>query len=771
MAAPVFSSPSLPATLDGAQQRIRELEQQLLESSAATATAQTRLHLLINQLQEGVALLDEAGTLLLINDQACQLWGMPLPASQWVGHSSRAIQQRFRKAVAHPEAFAERLHQLLVDRQPAYNELVELKDGRLLERDFLPMQEAPGAPEHLLVCLRDVTERQRLHQQLQSIASIPGQNPNPILRVDLHGELIYTNQSADSLYAALCPEEQQQLLAAARQIAAAALAEGTEQKMDLAIARGHFASFVVPLPESGFANIYLVNITARVQAEQAMLRAKEEAEAAVKARENFLANMSHEIRTPMNGVLGMAAQLSKTQLDSRQREWLGIIRSSGQHLLTIINDVLDMAKITSGKLEMEQTPFNLCDSFAQALQPLIHQATEKGLVVAGTPLRNSCSYPWVLGDPYRLNQILLNLVSNAIKFTEPGGRIIVIAREVASTDTSLTVEVTVEDTGIGIDAAQQERIFEGFTQAYADTTRRFGGTGLGLSISRALVEQYGGKLRLQSEVGRGSTFSFTLTLPRAHAAPAPVAPVAFDSGILRGRRALLFEDNEINREVARLLLEEWGMHVDEAENGLIGLDLYRQRAYDIVLMDIQMPGMSGLEATAAIRQLPDAAKANVPILALTANAFRADNEQYLAAGMNACLTKPFEEEKLYQQLKQLLEKAAPPAAYNLEKLRALAHGREAFVIKIIRSFLANIPASLAQLEAAATAGNWEQVASLVHHIKPNLEALGIPDVAEVVSQLEQPETALQAEPSRLVARLVAKLQRALQELPRELPAA
>jgi CheY-like chemotaxis protein len=232
------------------------------------------------------------------------------------------------------------------------------------------------------------------------------------------------------------------------------------------------------------------------------------------------------------------------------------------------------------------------------------------------------------------------------------------------------------------------------------------------------------------------------------------------------------EDNEINRDVARMLLEEWGVEVDEAENGRQGIDMYQQQLYDAVLMDIQMPGMSGLEATSLIRQLPDARQANVPIIALTANAFRADNVQYLAAGMNACLTKPFEEADLYQELEKLWQHPEPATvSYDLTKLRALSHGREAFVGKIIRSFLANVPASIAQLEAAAAGGDWQQVAALVHHIKPGIESLGVREVAGALQQLEQPEAGQEAEARPLheaVARLVAQVKRALQELPREL---
>jgi len=516
---------------------------------------------------------------------------------------------------------------------------------------------------------------------------------------------------------------------------------------------------------------YGQEITESVLAEQALRRAKLAAEAAVQARENFLANISHEIRTPLNGVLGMASQLAKTSLDGRQQEFVRTIRHAGQHLLHVINDVLDMAKITSGKLELESVAFNLCDSMGEALRPLANQAKEKGIHFAGTPLRTTCAYPWVLGDPHRLNQILINLVANALKFTEPGGRIVVIGEQLSETATTLTVRFSVEDTGIGIAPEKQELIFEGFTQAYSDTTRRFGGTGLGLSISRALVEQLGGQLFLSSEVGRGSNFAFVLTLPKAAAlVAATTLRDSYDTGALRGRRLLVIEDNEINRTVARLLFEGWGAHVEEAEDGLTGVQYVRDAAqpYDVVLMDIQLPGLNGLDATAAIRALPDVARANLPIVALTANAFRVDRDRYLAAGMNACLAKPFEEEDVYQTLVRLLPAPAPTPAYDLSKLRTLARGREEFVVKIIHSFLRNIPDSLAQLRAAVEAGHWEEAAKITHHIKPSLESVGVPHVAEAVRQLEAAAPADYAHLPAAAALLASHVQRALAELPREL---
>ena len=396
------------------------------------------------------------------------------------------------------------------------------------------------------------------------------------------------------------------------------------------------------------------DITDRVLAGKELKRAKLAAEAAVQARENFLANMSHEIRTPMNGVLGVANLLAKTPLTPTQQEYLRIIRSSGQHLLAVLNDVLDMAKITSGKLELSIEAFNLCDSMQQAVQPLALQAQEKGIAFEGTPLSASCPYPVVQGDAHRLNQILINLVSNAIKFTPAGGRVRVEGELLAETADTLTIQFRVTDTGMGMPPEVIARIFESFTQAYADTTRLFGGTGLGLSISRALVEQMNGSLTVESTPGQGSCFAFTLPLPKAAMAAAAVAADVFDTGALHGVRVLLVEDNDINRMVASWTMKAWGVVVTEAESGTQGLAQLAQQPFDLVLMDIQMPGMSGLEAVALIRAHPEPARAGVSVLALTANAFRTDHLRYLAAGMDACLAKPFEEAELYTKLVQLL---------------------------------------------------------------------------------------------------------------------
>jgi two-component system sensor histidine kinase/response regulator len=349
--------------------------------------------------------------------------------------------------------------------------------------------------------------------------------------------------------------------------------------------------------------------------------------------------MSHEIRTPMNAIIGLAHLTLKTDLSHRQRDYLTKISGAAQSLLRIVNDVLDVSKIEAGQLQLEHIRFNVHTIFDDLISIVGHRLAEKGLELR---MNIGPELPAHLtGDPLRLSQVLLNLTNNAVKFT-PRGFVAVHARVVEQGADDVRVRFAVEDSGVGLTAEQCARLFRPFVQADSSTTRQFGGTGLGLSISKRLVELMGGDIGVESTPGRGSTFWFTVRFKRAAAVEqAPLAASAAPPASLRGARILLAEDNPINQQVAVELLQGAGAVVDVAGNGAEALQSMQARAYDAVLMDLQMPVMDGFETTRRLRALQAAGRLPAfPILALSAHAGAADRRQGAAAGMDDYLTKP-----------------------------------------------------------------------------------------------------------------------------------
>ena len=380
------------------------------------------------------------------------------------------------------------------------------------------------------------------------------------------------------------------------------------------------------------------NITDRKLAELAL-------EEANSAKSTFLATMSHEIRTPLNGVLGMAQAMASGDLDAEQHGRLKIIRQSGEALLTILNDFLDLSKIEAGKLEIEEIAFDLEAVAQSALAPFSALAEAKGVRLSLDAAAAGGAY---LGDPTRIRQILYNLTSNALKFTAEG-EIALSVRPIPAGG----LEVRIADTGIGIPADKLASLFDSFTQVDASTARKFGGTGLGLSICRRLTDLMGGAIAVESEIGKGSTFIVTLPLPRIGDSldePAD-ASVSLPLAELARVRVLAAEDNEVNRLVLRTLLAQIGLDPDIVEDGALAVEAWETGDWDVILMDIQMPNLDGVEATRAIRaREAETGRARTPIIGLTANSMSHQIAEYSAAGMDAHVSKPIDAARLFQAI-------------------------------------------------------------------------------------------------------------------------
>lgn len=470
---------------------------------------------------------------------------------------------------------------------------------------------------------------------------------------------------------------------------------------------------------------------------------------AQKAKEQFLANISHEIRTPINGIAGMAALLSQNPTKDEQKTYLNAIKSAADNLKVIINDILDLASIESGKLKFEEIGFNLNDLLRSLIDTYSVHASEKRIKLSYSLTHEANKI--FIGDPVRLNQILINLISNAIKFTHNG--FIQVSVKVEKIRGKIYVlRFDISDTGIGIPQNKLQTIFESFSQADASVTRKYGGTGLGLTIVKQLVELQNGTIDVVSQENEGSTFSFTIEyqLGKIEFFDETKLYKPKNNSPLKNAFVLLVEDNDINRLYASSILKMWGCVFETADNGVVALEKIRNNAFDIILMDIQMPVMDGFETTKAIRQ-GDPKHNKVPIIALTANATQKDFENCIAAGMNDCITKPFTQEDLFQVLtkylgkkltlnKKSVEDAVPPnevSVVDLSYLKNVSNNNEQFIKEIVSAFLESMPTTVSDIKAQLVKKDWVQLAKVLHKIKPTITLMGIHDLKDKIILLER----------------------------------
>jgi two-component system CheB/CheR fusion protein len=482
-------------------------------------------------------------------------------------------------------------------------------------------------------------------------------------------------------------------------------------------------------------------------AEEAKAKAEDAthiAEDAVKAKQQFLSNMSHEIRTPMNAIIGFTKVVLKTELTNKQREYLTAIKLSGNSLVVLINDILDLAKVDAGKMTFEEIPFKMSASIAAMMHLFETKVQEKNLALI--KVYDDKIPEVLLGDPVRLHQIILNLVSNAVKFTSKG-KITVSLQLVAQDDEKVSIEFKIADTGTGIPENKTAQIFEKFHQASSETSRLYGGTGLGLAIVKQLVEAQGGTITLKSKVGKGSVFSFNLTFKKTNAAAEAETPFLEIAAENNNIKVLVVEDIALNQLLMKTLLDDFGFEQEIAVNGKIAIEKLQQKKYDIILMDLQMPEMNGFEATEYIR---NNMKLNIPIIALTADVTTVDLEKCKAVGMNDYIAKPVDERILYSKIVGLV-KNLPEKKYNIAAQAQTGDDKNnrctdlAYLINITRYdrklmmemialYLKQTPPLIGTLKKSMQNEDLEQLQAAAHKLVPSFSIMGIDKEYEMMAK-------------------------------------
>jgi signal transduction histidine kinase/FixJ family two-component response regulator/CHASE3 domain sensor protein len=512
---------------------------------------------------------------------------------------------------------------------------------------------------------------------------------------------------------------------------------------------------VILLASSGVALVFVIFIINDINKsnyyKQQLIESQAKAEKLAQVKQNFLSNMSHEIRTPLGAIVGFSERLAKEPLNAQQQTYVDAVRNSSDFLLSTVNEILDLSKIEAGKLSIEVEPFSFRNTLESVCQTLSIKAADKGISL-------DCQIPdqlpdQLLGDAYRLKQILINLVNNAIKFTEEGS-VKIEARVKEEFKNKACLEISVSDTGIGIPPEKQSLIFEDFSQADNSTARKYGGTGLGLSICKRILELQGGSIRVKSQPGKGSVFTFALTYDKTELAPARHIQQEIDLSRIAPIKMLFADDDAYNLVLYRSIVNAWGVQADLVKDGQEAIEKAITRKYDIIFLDINMPILSGMEVADYIRNKPNL-NAQVPIVALTANVIRDDINSYIEAGMTACLSKPFKEEDLYSKIIELVpekeieeesifeeENIAPvqlstaAQLYSLDNIATFARGDDDTLRMIIESFISETKNNLAIMQEAADNKNWATVGGMAHKMVNGFCHFEVNSVVPALRKLE-----------------------------------
>jgi PAS domain S-box-containing protein len=706
---------------------------------------------LIANLNYGIVVEDSESKTLLMNQLFCTMLGLPDCPAGMTGMVFLKAAELFMARLKQPEKFMARVDELTTGRQPATDDEIEMRDGRVLQRDYIPIYVDNEFTGNLWK-FRDVTAERETQRALQRLSLVASANEDGVVFTDPTGVITWSNEGFARLTGyspeeiigntpiALCSgplTDKKSLKEMLRSFHAGDnfTVEVIHYKKDGSSFWGRVKGQSVLDEKKQIVQYFAMieDITDQKKMELALIEAKEQAEESSKAKESFLTNMSHEIRTPMNAILGMCGQLKKTVLNDKQLFYLETVHTAAEDLLIVINDILDISKIEAGELGLEAIGFRMKDVLSRVIRVMGHKAEEKGIRLSWS--QDGSIHPVLIGDPYRLNQVLLNLVSNAVKFTHRGSVLIECrANGPLNVGESQCIQIRVKDTGIGMSQLFIDRLFDKFSQEDISVTRKYGGTGLGMSISRQLVELMKGQIQVRSRKGEGTEMLLTIPFLRGEESDLKQEDKTIaDFAIFEGKRILLAEDNEINRLIATTVLGNYGAAIDVAVNGLEALEMLHHTHYDLVLMDVQMPVMDGLEATRKIRM---EMKLSIPVIAFTANAIKGEIAICLASGMNDYISKPFEEDKLIRTLTHWLGKGGRGQLYDLTRLKEIAKGNLEFVKKMVLLFLQEAPAGSQEMLAAYSNSNFELIKKTAHRLKSGLGTMGVLSLKEDMKEIE-----------------------------------
>ena len=684
--------------------------------------------------------------------------------------------------IIHPEDLAqvkEVLNESFSNQKPIkLSHRIIRPDGkiRFLEGRAELVSNEDGNPKKLIGTEQDVTEK-KLEEGLERIAFAASKSYNAVIIADRNGKIEWVNEGFNK-YTGYSLEE---VIGTGAEVLRRGERTGLTERPELFSSlirdkkpvlyesknyskegREYWAlSSITPvLNEMGEVEKIICidsDITKLKNIEDELRNEKRLTEELMKTKEQFLANMSHEIRTPMNAILGLTDVLLKGNLGREETNYLTAIKNSGSSLMVIINDILDISKIASGKMILEVVTFNLFETVHSIMDMFVSKEKEKPVkfeIIFGQGVPE-----WVDGDSVRFSEILINLMSNACKFTAQGS--ITFHAELTNQDENFYhLSFSVSDTGIGIPEDKLNMIFESFTQASTDITRKFGGTGLGLSIVKGLVELHGGKVSVQSNVGSGSTFTFSIRMAKNNSGNSSVEPVlthSYPSDLLHNKTILIVEDNETNLVLAQKVLGDMGCITHTASDGEQAILKLKATMFDLILMDIKMPVMDGYETTLYIRSKMKSPQKDIPIIALTAHAALLESNKCIDAGMNDYLSKPFTSELLFYKIARLLSPAKQAvsgtlvneltdphssgknkdtALVNLSYLRDVSKGSNEFMVKMINTFIAAFPGNCLLLQKHLDEKDYDSLYSLAHKMKPSISFMGISVLEKVIRNLE-----------------------------------